>query len=82
MGNQSLNCILQAAKTEMIISTQSIMSKYKLPACLMDGILSSLMADIRLQEATELVMNKSEEDSPITKENKADIPVEKENEDE
>lgn len=70
MANESLNFVLQRAKTEMIISTEGIMSKYKLPACLMDGILSSLMADIRLQEATELVMNKSEEDSPVEKENK------------
>lgn len=70
MANESLNFVLQRAKTEMIISTEGIMRKYKLPACLMDGILSSLMADIRLQEATELVMNKSEADSPVEKENK------------
>lgn len=79
MGNQSLNCILQAAKTEMIISTQSIMSKYKLPACLMDGILSSLIADLRLQEATDLVMNNSKSDLPSEK--KADVPANKENKD-
>lgn len=79
MGNQSLNCILQAAKTEMIISTQSIMSKYKLPACLMDGILSSLIADLRLQEATDLVMNNSKLDLPPEK--KADVPAKKENKD-
>lgn len=69
MANESLNFVLQRAKTEMIISTENIMRKYKLPACLMDGILSSLMADIRLQEATELVMNNSNADSPTAKEN-------------
>ncbi|GEM_PF-313433 len=72
MKNESLNFVLQRAKTEMIISTENIMRNYKLPACLMDGILSSLLADIRLQEATELVMNNS----------KADVPVEKEDKDE
>lgn len=70
MENQSLNYVLQSAKTEMITSTENIMRKYKLPACLMDGILSSLMADIRLQEATELVLNNPKADSPTAKENK------------
>lgn len=79
MANESLNFVLQRAKTEMIISTESIMSKYKLPACLMDGILSSLMADIRLQEATDLVMNNSKSDLPSEK--KADVPAKKENKD-
>lgn len=56
MNNQSLNCILQSAKTEMIKATNNVMQQYKLPPCLMDGILSSLLADIRSQAAAEIVM--------------------------
>lgn len=70
MNNQSLNCILQSAKTEMIKATNNVMQQYKLPPCLMDGILSSLLADIRSQAATEIVMTLNDNVSNVSKEQK------------
>lgn len=53
--NQPLNCVLASARTAMIKATNDIMKEYSLPASLMDGILSSLLADIRSQINLELV---------------------------
>lgn len=59
MENQSLNCILQQAKAEMIKATNKVMQQYQLPSCLMDGVLCTLLADIRSQTAVEIVIDVS-----------------------
>lgn len=58
--NQSLEMSLQQAKAEMIGATNLIMRKHNLPPCLMDGILSSLLADIRSAEIVSVLKEESE----------------------
>lgn len=58
--NQSLELTLQRAKADMIKATNSIMKEYSLPPCLMDGILSSLLADIRSAEIVSVLKEESE----------------------
>ena len=58
--NQSLEISLQQAKAEMIGVTNHIMKKHNLPPCLMDGILSSLLADIRSAELISVLKEESE----------------------
>lgn len=53
--NQTLNIALQSAKMDLIKSTNLIMQQYGLPACLLDGLLSSIQADIRAQATAELL---------------------------
>lgn len=43
------------ARTEMISATNYIMRNFELSSVEMDGILSSLLADIRAQTSAELV---------------------------
>ena len=57
--NQSLEMSLQQAKAEMISATNYIMKKHNLPPCLMDGILSSLLADIRSAELVSVLKEES-----------------------
>ena len=51
----SLNIILQRAKVQLITATTDIMRREGIPAMMMDGILSSLLADIRAQENADLI---------------------------
>lgn len=50
-----LSLVLQSARMDMIKATNEVMGSYGLPPCLMDGILSELIADIRAQSAAALV---------------------------
>lgn len=53
--NPPLSLVLQKARMEMIKATNDVMQAYGLPPCLMDGIVSGLLADIRAQATSELV---------------------------
>lgn len=53
--NQPINLIIQSAKAEIFQSVNSIMTKYKLPGFLADGIISSLLASVREMENTEML---------------------------
>ena len=56
MGNQPpLSMVLQSARMEMIKAANGVMQTYGLPPCLMDGIISALLADIRAQSSSEIV---------------------------
>lgn len=56
MGNQPpLSMVLQSARMEMLKATNGVMQTYGLPPCLIDGIISGLLADIRAQSSSELV---------------------------
>lgn len=56
MGNQPpLSMVLQSARMEMLKAANGVMQTYGLPPCLMDGIVSGLLADIRAQSSSELV---------------------------
>ncbi|MGN0503039.1 MAG: hypothetical protein ACI4HN_08945 [Ruminococcus sp.] len=56
MGNQPpLSMVLQSARMEMLRAANSVMLTYKLPPCLMDCVVSALIADIRAQVSSELV---------------------------
>lgn len=56
MGNQPpLSVVLQSARMEMLKAANEVMQTYGLPPCLMDGIVSGLLADIRMQSASEIV---------------------------
>lgn len=56
MGNQPpLSMVLQSARMEMLKAANSVMQAYGLPPCLMDGVVSGLLADIRAQSISELV---------------------------
>ena len=53
--NPPLSLVLQKARMEMIKVTNDVMQAYGLPPCLMDGIISGLLADVRAQSSSELV---------------------------
>lgn len=53
--DQQLNVTLQNAKMDMIKATNTVMQQRGLPPCIMDGIICSLLADIRSQTASEIV---------------------------
>ena len=56
MGNQPpLSMVLQSARMEMLKAANGVMQTYGLPPCLMDGIISALLADIRAQSSSEIV---------------------------
>ena len=50
-----LSMALQSARMEMLKAANSVMLTYRLPPCLMDCVVSSLIADIRAQVSSELV---------------------------
>ena len=55
-GNQPpLSMVLQSARMEMLKAANGVMQTYGLPPCLMDGIISALLADIRAQSSSEIV---------------------------
>lgn len=45
---------LQAARSELIAAVNAIVSKYGFPASLIDGIMSSVLVDIKSQVIAEL----------------------------
>lgn len=53
--DQPLNILLQNAKMDMIKATNTVMQQRGLPPGIMDGIICSLLADIRSQTASEIV---------------------------
>lgn len=56
MNNQPpLSMVLQSASMEMLKAVNGVMQTYGLPPCLMDGVVSGLLADIRAQSSSELV---------------------------
>lgn len=50
-----LSVVLAEAQKEMMKATNSVMLKFGVPACVMDGIVSSILADIRAQSKAELI---------------------------
>lgn len=50
-----LSMVLQSARMDMLKAANGVMQTYGLPPCLMDGIVSGLLADIRAQSSSELV---------------------------
>ena len=46
---------LQSAKSELIASVNAIISKYGFPASLIDGIMSSVLVEIKSQVIAELI---------------------------
>lgn len=60
-----LSVALQSARMEMLKAANNVMLNYKLPPCLMDGVLSGLLADIRAQSSSVIV--KDIETSEATK---------------
>ncbi len=54
-GQMPLSVVLQSARMELLKAANSVMQTYGLPPCLMDGIMSGLLADIRAQSSSELV---------------------------
>lgn len=55
--NPPLSFILTSARKDMIKATNNIMQTYGLPANLMDGIVCGILADIRAQSITQLVID-------------------------
>lgn len=53
-NNYSFPVSIQKAKAEIIKATNTTMIKYQLPAFVLEGILSGLIADIRSQIAVDL----------------------------
>ncbi len=52
---QPLVIKLESARGEMMNSLQLIQSKYNFPACILDGILSQILSEIRAEEKIELI---------------------------
>ena len=52
-----LTLMLHQAKIRMIGATQEVMSEYGLPAAMMEGIISGILADIRAQSSTDLLLD-------------------------
>lgn len=50
-----LSVVLAEARKEMMKATNGIMLKFGVPACVMDGIVSGILADIRAQSGAELI---------------------------
>lgn len=45
---------LQSARSELIAAVNAVVSKYGFPASLMDGIMSSVLVDVKSQVIAEL----------------------------
>jgi hypothetical protein len=52
-----LTLMLHQAKIRMIGATQEVMHEYSLPAAMMEGIISGILADIRAQASTDLLLD-------------------------
>lgn len=58
MGNQPpLSVVLQEARMEMMKATNVVMQTYGLHPCLMDGVLTGILADIRAQSSSALIQD-------------------------
>ncbi len=63
-----ISLAVQSARLELISATNQIATKYKLPASLLDGIMSSVLADVRSQEFAEILRAaNSESEKEMTK---------------
>ena len=54
-GQMPLSVVLQSARMELLKAANRVMQTYGLPPCLMYGIMSGLLEDIRAQASSELV---------------------------
>ncbi len=54
-GNEPISIILTQAKNRMISATAEIMREFSIPAVMMEGVVSSVLADIRSQVAANLL---------------------------
>lgn len=45
----------ESARGEILNAIQSIQMKYNLPACVLDGIISQILSEIRAEEKIELL---------------------------
>ena len=52
-----LTFLLHQAKLRMIHTTNSIMQEYGIPAAMMEGIISGVLADIRAQASADLLID-------------------------
>lgn len=52
-----ISIIIQKTRSEMISATSEIMKSNGVPACLMELIISEILADIRVQSSTEIVID-------------------------
>lgn len=57
MGQQQmpLSIVIMSAKNEIFLTVNEIIQKYRLPASLADGIISSLLSQIRELENAEIL---------------------------
>ena len=53
--NPPLSYVLASAQNDMIKATNDVMKQYGLPACLMDGIIGNLHANIKSQASADLI---------------------------
>lgn len=64
---------IECAKGEIMNAMQQIQNKYALPPCIMDGVISSVLAEVRAESkielinATSAVMQETEEELEKTK---------------
>jgi hypothetical protein len=54
MNKENLEIVLTDAESDIITTVNAVKNKYKLPACLLDLLLSRVLAEIRTQEQIEL----------------------------
>jgi hypothetical protein len=50
-----LSLELQLARMELLKAVNEIMQAYSLPPCLLDGVVTGILSDIRMQSSSELV---------------------------
>lgn len=53
--NMNIAINIECAKGEIMNTMQKIQDKYALPPCIIDGIISSVLADVRSQAKLELL---------------------------
>lgn len=70
---QPLIIKLESAKGEIMNSLQTIQSKYNFPACILDGILSQILSEIRAEEKIELINANNQMIKSIEEDNKKEI---------
>lgn len=61
MNNQNINVIISNITTQLAATINSLQKQYSLPSCLMDGIISSILAEMRKTELMELTIAHSQE---------------------
>ena len=63
-----LSIVLAEAQKEMMKATYGVMLKFGVPACVMDGIVSSILADIRAQSRAELIRDLQQSPETLSEE--------------